>query len=51
MFVGLLVGLATLAAMMLANMLRAGGLKAPPANQPLPQSYMPIEVPVRYRFG
>jgi len=51
MFVGLLLGFAALAGVALVKMLRTGGFNAPPANQPLPPSYMPIEVPVRYRFG
>ena len=51
MFVGLLIGFAVLAAMSLMSFLRSGGSRAPAPNQPLPQSYMPIEVPVRYRFG
>lgn len=50
MFAGLLVGLSIIAAMALNRMLRPIPA-APPARQPLPQSYMPIEVPVRYRFG
>ena len=52
MFVGLLLGFAVLAAMALVSLLRSSARPAPPsAPQPLPQSYMPIEVPVRYRFG
>ena len=51
MFVGLLLGLAILAGVTFINLLRSVGAPPPPARQPLPQSFMPIEVPVRYRFG
>ena len=51
MFVGLLMGFAILAGMALMSLLRSGGFNSLLTNQPLPQSYMPIEVPVRYRFG
>ena len=51
MFVGLLIGFAILAGMALARLLGKNGALAQPARQPLPQSYMPVEVPVRYRFG
>ena len=52
MFVGLLLGFAVFAAIALVNLLRPAAAPTPrPAPQPLPQSYMPIEVPVRYRFG
>ena len=52
MFVGLLLGFAVFAALALVSLLRSSATPAPPsAPQPLPQSYMPIEVPVRYRFG
>ena len=51
MFVGLLLGLAILAGVTLVNLLRSVGAPPPPARRPLPQSFMPIEVPVRYRFG
>lgn len=51
MFLGLIFGFAILAATTLIGLLRAGGATSAPSNRPLPQSYMPIEVPVRYRFG
>ena len=42
---------AILAGVTFINLLRSVGAPPPPARQPLPQSFMPIEVPVRYRFG